>query len=158
MDHRIKAQLAKRKAASSRREKAQKETTILAYGNAWAIIVFVNGEGFRIRALYNTKDEAEEAARQETRMILDNANYTKAPYSAVFATPVERPTGAPKYKRGTEYYAVLRAASGGQTHARAVFLFTTEAEAQMASEITADYGPERRLTVIGGPISLKQNA
>jgi len=151
MDRHAKAQQAKRKAA------ARQKKVAAAFGNAWATIVFVDGRGFAIRALYGTRDEAEEAARQETRKALDDAGYTRAPYSAVFAAPVERPNLAPKYERGTEYYAALRAAVGGQVHARAVFLFATEAEARMAAQITAGAGPQK-LTVLGGPVSLARLA
>lgn len=136
------------------RARKQKEAKRTAFGNAWATVAYAQGEGYRIAALHDTKDQAEEAARAATQIALDEAKYNRV-YKAVFATPIEKPEASDiTYERAKPYFAALRAAKGGYAHSRAIFLYETQEELDAAVAETEDGEPEKVLTDVGGPVEL----
>lgn len=138
------------------RERKQKEAERIAFGDAWATVSFVQGEGYHIVALHDTKDRAEAAARAATQVALDDAKYAETfVYKAVFAVAIEETSSSsPKYERGKPYLAALRAAKGGHAHSRAIFLYETQAELDAAVAEAEDDEPEKILTDVGGPVTL----
>lgn len=152
MDRRVKAAQSKRKAAARKKAEAQRASATLAYGDAWGTVKYIAGKGYEVGALHDTKALAEDAARLGTQKALDDGNYlTDAPYTVVFAVPVERAPKAPKYERGQEYFAALRAPSGNPER-RALYLFISLDEARALEQLEAE--PDDAFKCIGGPVSL----
>jgi hypothetical protein len=152
MERRIKAKRVQREAALRRRRK----TAALAFGGAWASVAYVEGSGYQIEALHDSKVEAEDAARRGMAKALDDRAYLARPYQAVFAAPVEEWGGAGAYQRGTAYFAAF----GAGPAPRPVFLFGSSAAAALACQAAADKHqrclapPEKALTCLGGPVLL----
>jgi hypothetical protein len=123
---------------------------------AWATISYELHAGYRILALHESEDDATEAALQGTRQRLDDLCYAGEGrhYAAVFASPVQKFSAAPSYRRGSPYFAALRAARGGCTPARAVFLFSSSEEVVAACRMSEELGAEKILTKLGGPVCL----
>lgn len=147
----------RRAVAARRREKA----TALAYGDAWVTIVYSYTGGYAVDEIYETKDEADNAAKRLSRGALEDSAYLKnVPYRMAFAVPVESKSSA--YERGVDYHVVYR--KDADPDRRAVYLYPSQDAAADAakrgdesssgeSSDDSDSAPE--LIYIGGPIKLK---
>lgn len=144
------APAAERVGAAVRRAKAKrprKQTEPSArnarqvYVDGWAVVTYREADrenaskGYAMRALHSAQAPAEAEAGEAMQHYLEDRMYNDAPYAAAFAVAVTKPENAPDYVCGRDYHAVMRKRAN---EASVVFLFETEAVAQLSTRLDAE--------------------